>query len=112
MKNPPATGMAVPWARSASTATRLKASALLDAVRGHDPARRAPDPLDLRLQSLQRSAAGLRVLMVDHQDSFVHNLAAYLRQCGVTLSTLRPAAARDHLHRHGVDLVVLSPGPR
>jgi anthranilate synthase len=49
--------------------------------------------------------------MVDHQDSFVHNLASYFRRCGVDLITLRPEMARDYLQRQQVDLLVLSPGP-
>jgi anthranilate synthase len=48
---------------------------------------------------------------VDHQDSFVHTLANYLRQTGAEVTTLRagfPAAVLDELRP---DLVVLSPGP-
>jgi anthranilate synthase len=51
------------------------------------------------------------VLLVDHQDSFVHTLANYLRQTGARVVTLRagfPARTLDDL---SPDLVVLSPGP-
>ena len=54
---------------------------------------------------------GLRVLLVDHQDSFVHTLAGYFAEQGAQVTTLRagfPAAALD-AYRPG--LVVLSPGP-
>src|SRR6202042_1364446 len=53
----------------------------------------------------------LRVLLVDHQDSFVHTLADYFRQHDAEVTTLRagfPAALLDEL---APDLVVLSPGP-
>jgi anthranilate synthase len=53
----------------------------------------------------------LRVLLVDHQDSFVHTLADYFRQHDAEVTTLRagfPAARLDEL---APDLVVLSPGP-
>jgi anthranilate synthase len=53
----------------------------------------------------------LRVLLVDHQDSFVHTLAAYFAEQGAQVTTLRagfPAAALDD---YRPDLVVLSPGP-
>ncbi len=53
----------------------------------------------------------LRVLLVDHQDSFVHTLADYFRQHDAEVTTLRagfPAALLDKL---APDLVVLSPGP-
>jgi anthranilate synthase len=52
-----------------------------------------------------------RVLLVDHQDSFVHTLADYFRQHDAEVTTLRagfPAALLDEL---APDLVVLSPGP-
>lgn len=86
--------------------TRLKASALIDAIRGGEGQKKRDD-------SPYRSevGAGLRGVMVDHQDSFVHNLAAYFRQCGVELITLRPEAAREYLKTNEVDFVVLSPGP-
>ena len=53
----------------------------------------------------------LRVLLVDHQDSFVHTLGDYFRQHDAEVTTLRagfPAALLDEL---APDLVVLSPGP-
>ena len=53
----------------------------------------------------------LRILLVDHQDSFVHTLADYFRQHDAEVTTLRagfPAALLDEL---APDLVVLSPGP-
>jgi anthranilate synthase len=52
-----------------------------------------------------------RVLLVDHQDSFVHTLGDYFRQHGAQVTTLRagfPAAMLDEM---APDLVVLSPGP-
>jgi anthranilate synthase len=85
--------------------TRLKASAFLDALRRPrgvtaEPVAEAP-----------RDGVGRRVLLVDHQDSFVHTLANYLRQTGAQVTTLRagfPAPVLDELRP---DLVVLSPGP-
>lgn len=87
--------------------TRLKASALLDAVRGESGSLKSAsaetiDPL---------LGDGLTALMVDHQDSFVHNLASYFRQFGVEVVTLRPEAARKYMQDHKPDLVILSPGP-
>jgi anthranilate synthase len=85
--------------------TRLKASAFLDALRrprGAEAGARVDAP---------RAGAGRRVLLVDHQDSFVHTLANYLRQTGAEVTTLRagfPVRVLDDLRP---DLVVLSPGP-
>ena len=58
-------------------------------------------------------AAGpaLRVLLVDHQDSFVHTLGDYFRQQGAEVTTLRFGFSPVLLDSYAPDLVVLSPGP-
>jgi anthranilate synthase len=85
--------------------TELKASAFLDAIRG-------PRALDRPAHAARsRTGSGRRVLLVDHQDSFVHTLANYLRQTGAEVVTLRsgfPEHAFDDVRPH---LAVLSPGP-
>jgi anthranilate synthase len=85
--------------------TELKASAFLDAIRqAGGEERRVP-------AGVPRTGVGRRVLLVDHQDSFVHTLANYLRQTGAEVVTLRsgfPADAYDDVKPH---LAVLSPGP-
>jgi anthranilate synthase len=55
--------------------------------------------------------SGLRVLLVDHQDSFVHTLADYFRQHGAEVTTLRAGFPAALLDSYAPDLVVLSPGP-
>lgn len=87
--------------------TRLKASALIDSIRG--VSNLAQDDADRTFSS--KEGVGIQALMVDHQDSFVHNLGTYFRQCGVDVLTLRPEAARRYLQENSVDLVILSPGP-
>lgn len=86
--------------------TRLKASALKTALRPLASNRAASSS-----KARPVAGQGLNLLMVDHQDSFVHNLAAYFRRCGVNLQTLRPEPARHYLREHQPDLVILSPGP-
>ncbi|HSH78607.1 MAG TPA: anthranilate synthase component I, partial [Herpetosiphonaceae bacterium] len=85
--------------------TRLKAAALLDAIR-------RPKGVPLA-SSLSASCPGMgkRVLLVDHQDSFVHTIANYLRQTGAEVVTLRAGCAAAELDALRPDLVVLSPGP-
>jgi anthranilate synthase len=86
--------------------TELKASALLDAIGRARVAERQPVTA-----AAPRQSTGRRVLLVDHQDSFVHTLANYLRQAGADVVTLRsgfPADTLDDLKPH---LTVLSPGP-
>jgi len=88
--------------------TRLKASALIAAARGTGPARSARSTA----AAVSATAKGRRVLLVDHEDSFVHTLAGYIRTTGADVETLRHDFARAQL-REGLrpDLVVLSPGP-
>ena len=60
---------------------------------------------------------GKSIILVDHEDSFVHTLGNYLRQTGAEVMTLRsgPSALRtiQQLVDDGKkpDMVVLSPGP-
>jgi anthranilate synthase len=85
--------------------TRLKAAALLEALQ-------PPVTRPAHSQAAWCTAKpSLRVLMIDHHDSFVHSLAAGLRQHGAELTTYRPAHARRVLAEQPFDLVVLSPGP-
>jgi anthranilate synthase len=86
--------------------TRLKASALLDAIRRRDD-RCASSPR----VSAEPVGTGKRVLLVDAQDSFVHTLADYFRQTGARVKTLRAGFPTDDLRGTEPDLVVLSPGP-
>jgi anthranilate synthase len=86
--------------------TRLKAAALLAVLRRTTVA--APPAL----ATLNTRAQGLRILMVDHQDSFVHTLASYLRENGAAVRTVRPHGVFAQLEgKEPPQLVVLSPGP-
>ena len=85
--------------------THLKASAFLDALRR--PARTAAVEAD----AAPGPGAGKRILLVDHQDSFVHTLANYLRQTGAEVTTLRAGFPAETLDALRPDLAVLSPGP-
>merc|ERR1740139_756199 len=49
-----------------------------------------------------------RVVLVDHQDSFVHTLANYLRQTGAHVTTLRFGFDETELSRLQPDLLFLS----
>ncbi len=83
---------------------RLKASAMLAAIRAGKV--KAASPV-----AITAPPHGKRVLLVDHEDSFVHTLADYIRQAGGLVETLRPDLARVALTEKDYDLVVLSPGP-
>jgi anthranilate synthase len=85
--------------------TRLKAAAFLDAIR------RPRGVAAAATRQTPRTGEGKRVLLIDHQDSFVHTLANYLRQTGAEVVTLRAGFAPTVLDEIAPDLVVLSPGP-
>ncbi len=86
--------------------TRLKASALLDAIT------RADSDSEPEVEILsERAGTGKKVVMVDHEDSFVHTLAGYFRQTGADVLTYRCGFPAERLQRESPDLVLLSPGP-
>ncbi len=86
--------------------TELKASAMISAIR---------DAKAGNQRSTERAAAkvgeGVKILLVDHEDSFVHTLANYFRQTGADVSTVRTPVPDEVFDRLKPDLVVLSPGP-
>ncbi|KQT82494.1 anthranilate synthase [Aurantimonas sp. Leaf443] len=86
--------------------TELKASALIAAVREAG----LPNAGGAK-RDAARVGEGVRILLVDHEDSFVHTLANYFRQTGATVSTVRTPVPAEVFERLDPDLVVLSPGP-
>lgn len=53
------------------------------------------------------------ILIIDNYDSFVHNLARYVREAGFkTLVARNDAAAAEEFLRLPIDAVIISPGPR
>jgi anthranilate synthase/aminodeoxychorismate synthase-like glutamine amidotransferase len=53
----------------------------------------------------------MRVLLLDHEDSFVYNIAQALRAAGAEVVTLRATRPASELRRVDPDAIVLSPGP-
>jgi anthranilate synthase len=87
--------------------TQLKARALLETLAEPQPGPADEEHLDVA----EPAGAGMKVLLVDHQDSFVHTLAGYFREAGAEVTTLRAGFDTELLGRYAPDLVVLSPGP-
>jgi len=85
--------------------TQLKARALLETLR--EPQARAEEPE----RAAEVPGAEMSVLLVDHQDSFVHTLAGYFREAGAEVTTLRAGFDPALLDSYRPGLVVLSPGP-
>ncbi|MFC7586723.1 anthranilate synthase component I [Nonomuraea antimicrobica] len=86
--------------------TELKASALLGAL----AAVNQPDTVPVA-EPRPQPGQGMKVLLVDHEDSFVNTLADYFRQEGADVVTLRHGFPAHLLDEIAPDLVVLSPGP-
>jgi anthranilate synthase len=95
--------------------TQIKARALIETLKDAEQAPGAltgtADAVAGREPADGRPGSGLRVLLVDHQDSFVHTLADYFRQQGAEVTTLRAGFPPALLDSYAPDLVVLSPGP-
>jgi anthranilate synthase len=86
--------------------TELKASAMIAAIRD---ARAGNTSMTKR--DVAKVGQGVNILLIDHEDSFVHTLANYFRQTGATVTTVRSPVAEEVFDRLNPDLVVLSPGP-
>ncbi len=86
--------------------TELKASAMLSAIR---------DTSLGNVTGTGRETAtvgqGVKILLVDHEDSFVHTLANYFRQTGAAVTTIRSPVSQSVFEKVKPNLVVLSPGP-
>ena len=97
--------------------TELKASAMIDAVVRSGADEAASNTNGDVAEPTKNAGAGKTVILIDHEDSFVHTLGNYLRQTGATVKTLRSGpsalAAIDKMVEQGnkPDMVVLSPGP-
>ncbi|AGA65073.1 Anthranilate synthase [Liberibacter crescens BT-1] len=86
------------------TETELKASALLSAIRNDIPKSNMNS-------ETHKPGKGLRILFIDHEDSFVHTLANYFRQTGAEVLTIRTPISQEILNIFSPHLSVLSPGP-
>src|SRR5437588_1481457 len=82
----------------------VKAAALFQALRG-DP------PKPLSTFAPDATGSGRKVLLIDHEDSFVHMLGDYFRQVGAEVTVVRYVHALNLLKQKRWDLLVLSPGP-
>jgi len=86
--------------------TELKAAAMLAAIREAGTKNSAGAE-----RQGARVGEGVSILLVDHEDSFVHTLANYFRQTGARVATVRTPVADEVFTQLKPDLVVLSPGP-
>jgi len=86
--------------------TELKASALLAAIRNAGKSNAISPSRDSA-----KVGEGKKILLIDHEDSFVHTLANYFRQTGAEVVTVRAPIMDALLEEVSPNLVVMSPGP-
>src|SRR6201996_2051015 len=60
---------------------------------------------------MRRVGEGVRLLLVDNDDCFIHTLANYARQTGAAVSTYRSKVALEAVESVKPDIVLISPGP-
>jgi anthranilate synthase len=84
--------------------TQLKATAFFRAVRGDVPELK-------RARADARQGQGVKLLLVDNDDCFIHTLANYVRQTGAEVVTYRAGFPLSLLEEQDPNLILISPGP-
>jgi anthranilate synthase len=85
--------------------TRLKATGFFRALR-------APGSIDAEaVPQAVRAGAGLKMLLVDNDDCFIHTLANYARQTGAEVITYRAGVPYELIEQAAPHLLLISPGP-
>jgi anthranilate synthase len=84
--------------------TRIKATGFFRLL---DPALQAKP----RAALPQTPASGVKLLLVDNDDCFIHTLSNYARQTGAEVVTYRNGFPLELLARIRPDLILVSPGP-
>jgi anthranilate synthase len=84
--------------------TRLKATGFFRALRATSSSK----PADA--QTL-RAGTGVKMLLVDNDDCFIHTLANYARQTGAEVITYRSGVPHQVIEQAAPHLLLISPGP-
>jgi len=86
--------------------TRTKARAVISLLET------PPHPSESKTDAIDPSSLdGKSLLLIDCRDSFIHNLASYLRSFGCKVKTVRRRFAEEAIESISADCVLLSPGP-
>jgi anthranilate synthase len=83
--------------------TRIKATGFFRAIRGE--AEKAASP------ALSTAGRGMKLLLVDNDDCFIHTLANYARQTGAEVVTYRAGFPLELIGRESPNAILISPGP-
>lgn len=85
--------------------TRLKATGFFRALEPPAAPPAAPVPIP------STEGKGVKMLLVDNDDCFIHTLSNYARQTGAEVVTYRSGFPLDIIHRIAPGLILISPGP-
>jgi anthranilate synthase len=88
-----------------SQETRVKATNFFRALAG------PPQPKPRIAPARIGGGAGVKLLLVDHDDCFIHTLANYARQTGAEVVTYRTGFPLELLDKIAPAIVLISPGP-
>ncbi len=91
--------------RSEEAETRMKATAFFRAMGKEKTEQEKDTPVT------EKSATGIRLLLVDNEDCFIHTLANYAKQTGAEVVTYRTGFPKELLAELNPDMVFISPGP-
>lgn len=64
-----------------------------------------------RATARQKAGEGVKLLLVDNDDCFIHTLANYARQTGAEVVTYRAGFPLEMIEQIKPDLILISPGP-
>ena len=109
-------GMAsLPGGRHAALRFRAGHGRARDAPQGHrlfpHAGRGRPGAAAGGRRSASRAGAGVRLLLVDNDDCFIHTLANYARQTGAEVVTYRAGFPPELIAQMAPNLILISPGP-
>ncbi|HEX5227186.1 MAG TPA: anthranilate synthase component I [Bryobacteraceae bacterium] len=84
--------------------TRLKATAFFRALRGEKKA-------EVAVSAPEHRGSGIKLLLVDNDDCFIHTLSNYARQTGAEVVTYRAGIPHELIVDLAPSLLLISPGP-
>lgn len=87
--------------------TRLKATGFFGAIRAAQKAA----PVAAPAEAANTSGRGVKLLLVDNEDCFIHTLSNYARQTGAEVVTYRYGVTEQLIREVNPDVILVSPGP-
>lgn len=83
--------------------TRIKATGFFRVMEGEKKA--------VTEVALKKPGVGMRMLLIDNDDCFIHTLANYARQTGAEVITYRAGAPHELIEKIAPHVILISPGP-